>query len=294
MANARRSLSDDTGADFLRDVGRARSGVLRHRVDPRHMELSATDDFDLGCGAEQEKAKSRARDVKTLAQIMKPILGEGANTQAQKLLTKFNSLNELFQNLSRNDIRGLDLSHPVAQHLKLIADSFARIMEREVLSGPVLPNSTILHDYLFSRYSALDSEIFRVLYLDAANRLIEDRLMGLGTVDRVQIYSRQVVKAALDLNAASIILVHNHPSGDPKPSSSDLVLTKRIVTACETFELEMIDHLIVARSGISSLRGLGLLDDGVPLAPSPAKEKRRPGSLVEACLQSVFEIIRKS
>lgn len=293
MANARRRFSNDTGTDFLCDVGGARSGILRSRVDPRNMELSSTGDIDLGRLTEQKKAGIRERDVKAITQIMEPIVGRNAKAEATKLVANFSSINELFQYFAKNDGRALDLSQPVAKYLKIISNSFVYALEREILSGPVLPNSSALYDYLFSSYSVSQIEVFRVLFLDGANRLIEDRLMGIGTVNRVQIYSRQVVKIALDLNATSIILVHNHPSGDPKPSQSDIALTKKIIEACETFELEMIDHLIVAKSGISSLRELGLLGRNAPPDQPTKIAKQRPAKLFEACLQSMFEIMRK-
>lgn len=294
MAHASRSLSDDTGSDLLRDVSGARSGIVRSRVDPRNMELSATGDTDLGRLTDQKKAGIRARDVKTITQIMEPIVGENAKAEAIKLVANFSSINELFQYFAKNDGRALNLSQPVVKYLKIISKSFAYALEREILSGPVLPTSSALHDYLFSSYSASKNEIFRVLFLDGANRLIEDRLMGIGTVNRVQIYSRQVVKVALDLNATSIILVHNHPSGDPKPSQSDIALTKKIIGACETFDLEMVDHLIVAKSGISSLRELGFLGNNAPSGQATKSAKQRPAKLFEACLQTMLEIMRKS
>lgn len=294
LADANRSISDDPGSNVFRDVGWERSTILRSGPHAGSMELSAVGNTDLGSFTEQKKAKIRARDVKTIAQIMEPIVGKNAKAEAKNLLSKFNSINELFQYFANNDARALDLSQPVVKYLKIISNSFTYALEREILSGPVLPSSSALYDYLFNSYSASESEIFRVLFLDAANRLIEDRLMGIGTVNRVQVYARQVVKAALDLNATGIILVHNHPSGDPKPSPSDVFLTEKIVAACETFELEMIDHLIVARSGISSLRELNLLRVKAPSEQSIENMKQKPTKLLEVCLQSMLEIIRKS
>ncbi|MEP0144504.1 DNA repair protein RadC [Parasphingorhabdus sp.] len=257
------------------------------------MELSPTADIDLGRLTEQKKETIRARDIKTVAQIMEPIIGDRAKAEAKKLISKFSTVNELFLYFAKNDALPLGLSQPVARYLKILAHSFAYALEREVLSGPVLPNSSSLHDYLFNSCSAAETEMFRVLFLDAANRLIEDRLMSIGTVDRVPIYSRQVVKAALDLNAASIILVHNHPSGDPSPSPADIALTEKIINACETFELELIDHLIVARSGICSLRELDLLRNK-DLGKRPRSgEIGKPASMVEIYLQSLLNIIRK-
>lgn len=293
MADANRSISDDSSFNVFRDVGWERSAILRSGAHTGGMELPAVGNTDLGSFAEQKKAKIRARDVKAIALIVEPIVGKNATTEAKHLISKFSSINELFQYFAKNDCLALDFSQPVIRYLKIIANSFAYALEREILTGPVLPNSSTLHDYLFNNYSAKENEIFRVLFLDATHRLIEDRLMGIGTVNRVQVYVRQVVKAALDLNATGIILVHNHPSGDPKPSSSDVLLTEKIIAACETFELEMIDHLIVARSGINSLRESNLLRVKAPSEQPIENMIQKPTKLLEACLQSMLEIIRK-
>jgi DNA repair protein RadC len=105
----------------------------------------------------------------------------------------------------------------------------------------------------------LGSEQFRVLFLDRKNRLIRDEVLGEGTVDHAPVYPREVVKRALELEASALILVHNHPSGDPSPSTADVDMTKLIVEAARTMEIAVHDHLIVGRQGHASLRQLGLM-----------------------------------
>ena len=104
-----------------------------------------------------------------------------------------------------------------------------------------------------------DVERFHVLYLDRKNRLISDERLGVGTVDHVPVYPREVVRRALDLNASALILVHNHPSGDPEPSEADIAMTKEVEKACRVLGLTLHDHIIVGAGRELSLRGLGHL-----------------------------------
>jgi len=98
-----------------------------------------------------------------------------------------------------------------------------------------------------------------VLFLDKKNRLIADEILGQGTVDRAPVYPREVIKRALELSATAIILAHNHPSGDPTPSQSDLDLTAQIVTAAKALGVSVHDHLIIGRNNIVSFKTLGLM-----------------------------------
>lgn len=104
-----------------------------------------------------------------------------------------------------------------------------------------------------------ETEQFRILFLDTKNALIADEEQGRGTVDHVPVYPREVVKRALELNAASIILVHNHPSGDPTPSDADINMTRQIDDAASTMAITVHDHIIIRKSRETSFRALGLL-----------------------------------
>jgi DNA repair protein RadC len=102
-------------------------------------------------------------------------------------------------------------------------------------------------------------EQFRVLFLDAKNQLIADEVMNQGTVDHAPVYPREIARRSLELSAASLILVHNHPSGDPKPSAADLAITREVVAAVETISVRVHDHLVIGRNGVASFKSLGLL-----------------------------------
>jgi DNA repair protein RadC len=104
-----------------------------------------------------------------------------------------------------------------------------------------------------------EREQFRVLFLDKRNRLIADEMQAVGTVDHTPVYPREVVKRALELSATALVLVHNHPSGDPTPSRADIEMTKQIVDVARPLGIEVHDHIIVGKEGHSSLKGLRLI-----------------------------------
>ena len=128
------------------------------------------------------------------------------------------------------------------------------ILGRYLSQNPVLGSWQAVLDYCAVRGPV---EQFHVLYLDRKNRVITDTLMSVGTVDHVPVYPREVIKQALMLNASALILIHNHPSGDPTPSEADLSMTKEIQKGCKYLGLTLHDHIIVGAGTELSLRGLG-------------------------------------
>lgn len=130
----------------------------------------------------------------------------------------------------------------------------ARVMQRHVISG-----WDALLDYCHTTMAHQETEQFRVFYLDRKNVLIADEEQAKGTVDHVPVYPREVAKRALELNASALILVHNHPSGDPTPSQSDIDMTNRIQDACTALGLTLHDHLIIGKSTELSFRAQGYL-----------------------------------
>jgi DNA repair protein RadC len=133
-------------------------------------------------------------------------------------------------------------------------------MGREsVLGRPVLSSWTALLDYCRSAMQFEPVEQFRVLFLDRKNRLIADEVLGKGTIDRAPVYPREIIKRALALEATAVILAHNHPSGDPTPSHSDIVMTKEVATAAKAINVVVHDHIIIGRENIASFKTLGLM-----------------------------------
>ena len=147
----------------------------------------------------------------------------------------------------------------VAIDLKVVEAAAHRLARARVLQKQVISSWDSLLDYCRTAMAHGEVEQFRVLYLDRKNVLIADEAQAKGTVDHVPVYPREVVKRALELNASALILVHNHPSGDPSPSQSDIAVTEQIAAAASALSLTLHDHLIIGKSAEFSFRSAGLL-----------------------------------
>ncbi|MDO5630548.1 MAG: DNA repair protein RadC [Paracoccus sp. (in: a-proteobacteria)] len=147
----------------------------------------------------------------------------------------------------------------VVTELKIVEAAAQRLSRARVMNRPVLSGWDALLDYCHTAMSHRETEQFRVLYLDRKNVLIEDEEQGRGTVDHVPVYPREIVRRALELNASALILVHNHPSGDPTPSQSDITMTLQVQDACAPLGITLHDHLIIGKSQEVSLRSSGYL-----------------------------------
>lgn len=144
-------------------------------------------------------------------------------------------------------------------HLKTIEAAAQRMARSRVLNRPALSSWAALLDYCHTAMAHKDIEQFRVLYLDRKNILIADEEQARGTVDHVPVYPREVVKRALELNASALILVHNHPSGDPTPSEQDISMTRMVQDAARALSVSVHDHLIIGKSREISFRSEGYL-----------------------------------
>ena len=178
---------------------------------------------------------------------------------ARALLHRFGSLSAvLFADTKARECY-LTNAPAVAALLTSVSAATAHALAADVIESVVLTDRRALDRYLRSSLTARTAEQFRVLFLNSANRLIVDEVMGLGSLTAVTVDPREIVKRSLELGAAALVLVHNHPSGNPAPSQSDLGVTRRVVAACRALDIIVHDHLIVARRGIASFRELGLL-----------------------------------
>lgn len=146
----------------------------------------------------------------------------------------------------------------VAQ-LKVVDAAAVRLLKTKVIGRPALSSWNALLDYCAAAMARSAEEEFRVLFLDRKNVLIGDRVMNRGTVDHAPVYPREIVKLALELSASALILVHNHPSGDPTPSRADIEMTREIVEAARSLRIAVHDHLVIGRAGHVSFKALGLL-----------------------------------
>jgi DNA repair protein RadC len=134
-----------------------------------------------------------------------------------------------------------------------------RLAKTRVIERAALSSWSALLDYCTAAMARSQNEEFRVLFLDRKNVLIADEVQNKGTVDHTPVYPREIVKRALELGASSIILVHNHPSGDPTPSKADIAMTREITAAARALAIAVHDHLVIGRSGHASFKSLGLL-----------------------------------
>jgi DNA repair protein RadC len=144
-------------------------------------------------------------------------------------------------------------------NLAVVREAGLRMARVAVIARPVISSSPALLAYVRTQLAAAPREEFRVLFLDKKNRLIRDERLGQGTVDHAPVYPREIVRRALELSASALILLHNHPSGDPTPSAADVEMTRQIVAAARALNLVVHDHLVVGRQGVASLKALGLM-----------------------------------
>lgn len=146
-----------------------------------------------------------------------------------------------------------------AAALRIVALAARRLARTTVREQPVLSNWQALLDYLHIDMAHLNVERVRVLYLNTQNMLILDHLVSEGTLDESPIYTREVIKKGMDVGAAAMILVHNHPSGSPKPSRADIQITQKIMEAARMMGMSVHDHIIIGREGHTSLKAQGLI-----------------------------------
>jgi len=187
---------------------------------------------------------------------------------AKALLTRFGSLAavlaasvEDLMTVRAEDSRGRSkgVGAETALDLAALHEVSRRVTKEEANKRTVITSWTALLAYVRLSLQHEPREQFRVLYLDKKNQLILDEIQNRGTVDHAPVYPREVVRRALELSASAMIIVHNHPSGDPTPSRADIDMTKQVIEAARALSLQVHDHLIVGREGVASFKQLGLM-----------------------------------
>jgi DNA repair protein RadC len=182
---------------------------------------------------------------------------------ARALLSRFGSFARVIT-ASVPDLLSVDgLGETGVAALKSVQAAALRLLRAEVVDQPVLTNWERLTAYLSAELSRERIEQFRVLFLDSRNRLLADEAQQRGTVNHTPVYPREVAKRALELHATALILVHNHPSGDPTPSRDDIVMTEQIRVAAAALSIALHDHIIVGNGRWLSFRREGLLVDKI-------------------------------
>jgi DNA repair protein RadC len=178
---------------------------------------------------------------------------------AKTLLARFGSFAEVIAapEARLREIEGV--GPEVVTELKIVHAAANRMLQDKVKQAPVLSSGQAVLDYCRSSMAFADREQFRILFLDKRNHLIADEVQQTGTVDHTPVYPREVMKRALELSATAIILVHNHPSGDPAPSRADIEMTQQIIGVAGPLGISVHDHIIVGRNGTASLKALRLI-----------------------------------
>ena len=178
---------------------------------------------------------------------------------ARSLIETFGDFNRVLS-ASKELLMDIDgVGDAVVTDLKIIEAAAHRMARSKILKREVISSWDAVVDYCHTSMAHRDTEQFRVLFLDRKNTLIADEEQAKGTVDHVPVYPREVAKRALELNACALILVHNHPSGDPTPSESDIQMTAQVKAACDALGLTLHDHLIIGKSRELSFRTEGFL-----------------------------------
>ena len=178
---------------------------------------------------------------------------------AKALMARFGTFAEVIsaEPLRLMEVKGVGPA--VATELKLIQAAALRLTRGQVLQRPLLASWNAIIEYCRAAMAFNEVESFRLLFVDKRNQLIADEVQQTGTVDHTPVYVRQVIKRALELSATAIIMVHNHPSGDPTPSLADIDMTKKIIAAGLATGILVQDHIIIGRKGNVSLRNLQLI-----------------------------------
>lgn len=191
--------------------------------------------------------------------LFRAIARQDTKPIAKRLLERFGTFSEVINAPDARLLEVQGVGEAVVTELKLVRAAAIRLMRVEVMAKPVLGSWAEVIGYIRAAQAFADKEQFRILFLDKRNQLIADEIQQQGTVDHTPVYVREVVKRALELSASALILVHNHPSGDPTPSRADIDMTRLIMTAAKPLGVVIHDHIIVGRQGHASLKSLGLI-----------------------------------
>jgi len=178
---------------------------------------------------------------------------------AKQLIARFGSFAEAIAAPRARLLEVDGVGDAVVAQLKIVEAAALRLSRTAMLNRPALSSWAALIDYCTAAMARSPNEEFRILFLDRKNILIADEVQTRGTIDHTPVYPREIVKRALELGASAVILVHNHPSGDPTPSRADIEMTRDVTAAAKALHIAVHDHLVIGRSGHASFKSLGLL-----------------------------------
>jgi DNA repair protein RadC len=190
--------------------------------------------------------------------LFRAVLRRDVKPLAKALLDKFGSFAEVISAPPKRLAEVEGLGEAAITEFKIVQAAAHRLAKGQVKKRTVLSSWSAVLEYCRTAQAFAEKEQFRILFLDKRNQLIADEVQQSGTVDHTPVYPREVVKRALELSATAIILVHNHPSGDPTPSQADIQMTKAIADVAKPLNINVYDHIIVGKDGHASLKGLKL------------------------------------
>ncbi|MDR6182191.1 RadC family protein [Asaia bogorensis] len=179
----------------------------------------------------------------------------------ENMLMRFGSLAAMFSSEQRTLSGIISLDRPLICTIALLHEAAIRVSRARMGEGDILANPRTMLDYLKSRLTREPIEQFRILFLDEQNHLLADEAQTRGTVNHTPVYPREVARRAMEIGARSIVLVHNHPSGDPTPSDADIAMTRDTQMAAALIDVRIADHIIIGNGSYSSFRELGLMKD---------------------------------
>jgi DNA repair protein RadC len=201
-----------------------------------------------------------------------------------ELLDRFGSLAEVMS-ADTEALAAAGLSLAAIAGVKFVREVALRFLRADLHQRPVVGSWNKLIDYCSAQLAYSKVEEFHILFLDRKNALIKDERQQRGTIDHTPVYTREVIKRTLELGASALILVHNHPSGDPAPSAADIAVTQDIIKAAAPLGIAVHDHVIIGRGSHTSLRDLGLLR---PEAESTGTNSRAPVFARQAALHDYY------
>ncbi|SOH92788.1 DNA repair protein RadC [Monaibacterium marinum] len=178
---------------------------------------------------------------------------------AKALIAHFGGFNAVISASAHQLTEFQGVGAAIVQELKIVEAAAHRLAQTRVEARDVLSNWDALLDYCRTVMAHRETEQFHILFLDSRNGLLGDEAQQRGTVDHVPVYPREIARRALELSATAIILVHNHPSGDPTPSQADITMTKNIIAALTPLSIRVHDHLIIGKGSELSFRAKGLI-----------------------------------
>lgn len=222
------------------------------------LDLTTPDGAEDRLAPAQPAPVDRLEDERLLGEFLRSVPGN-PDRLAARLLARFGSLGGVVSADAGELRRMLPPGADALRTLELAREFAIRLAREGARRRQDITSWTELRAYVRTMMAHRPREQFRVLFLDNRNRLMSDEMTAEGTVDHAPVYPREVVRRALELSASSLVLVHNHPSGDPTPSRADIEMTTKVVEAARCLGLQVHDHLVVGRDGTASFRALGLM-----------------------------------